>query len=108
DSIAAWVAGALGARRLVLLKSVGGAPGAGKAVRARATPAQLGGIVDEHFARALPPGLSCWIVGGARPERGAAAPAAGARSGTEVSARGRPARRPVRAARERARRRARR
>jgi len=108
DSIAAWVAGALGARRLVLLKSVEGAPGAGRAVRARATPAQLGGIVDEHFARALRPGLSCWIVGGARPERVAALLATGTTYGTEVSARGRPARRRVRATAERARRRGRR
>jgi aspartokinase-like uncharacterized kinase len=39
DSIAAWVAGAVGAPRLVLVKAVGGQPES---------------LVDEHFSRALP------------------------------------------------------
>jgi aspartokinase-like uncharacterized kinase len=39
DSIAAWLAGALGARRLVLVKPVAG---------------ELAGLVDEYFPRALP------------------------------------------------------
>lgn len=47
DSIAAWVAGALRASTLVLVK----APGARGA-----------GLVDAHFARALPPGIAHAIV----------------------------------------------
>ena len=42
DSIAAWVAGQVGARRLVLIKP----PGASGA-----------SLVDRHFTRALPPGV---------------------------------------------------
>lgn len=45
DSIAAWVAGQLGARKLILLKSA--------ADRA---------AVDRYFPSALPPGLECEIV----------------------------------------------
>lgn len=40
DSIAAWIAGQLGARKLILLKSEGDRTG-----------------VDAHFSKALPPGL---------------------------------------------------
>jgi probable H4MPT-linked C1 transfer pathway protein len=46
DSVAAWVAGELGARRLVLVK----APGA------------RGDLVDAHFERARPPGLESCVV----------------------------------------------
>jgi arsenate reductase (glutaredoxin) len=46
DSIAAWVAGEVGASRLVLIK----APGA------------AGELVDEYFARALPPGVQHAVV----------------------------------------------
>ena len=42
DSIAAWVAGAIGARRLVLIKP---------------PQASGGNLVDAYFARALPPGI---------------------------------------------------
>jgi aspartokinase-like uncharacterized kinase len=48
DSIAAWVAGRVGARRLVLVKPRG--------VDARSAP------VDPYFARALPAGVSSLIV----------------------------------------------
>jgi aspartokinase-like uncharacterized kinase len=48
DSIAAWVAGRVGARRLVLVKPRG--------VGASRTP------VDSYFARALPAGVSSLIV----------------------------------------------
>jgi aspartokinase-like uncharacterized kinase len=71
DSIAAWVAARLSARRLVLLKAVEGVRAATGAVlpdvsvRSRA----LGGIVDDHFAQALAPGLECWILTGCEPER---------------------------------------
>jgi aspartokinase-like uncharacterized kinase len=47
DSIAAWVAGALGAARLILLKPVAG------------DPAKL---ADPYFPRALPPGIECQVV----------------------------------------------
>ena len=47
DSIAAWVAGALGARRLVLVKPPGAAGGE---------------IVDRYFSRALPPDVTPAIV----------------------------------------------
>jgi aspartokinase-like uncharacterized kinase len=50
DSIAAWFAGVLGARRLVLIKP---------AVR---QPAER--LVDPHFVRALPPGVEHVITSG--------------------------------------------
>ena len=71
DSIAAWVAARLSARRLVLLKSIPGVPGAGGDVLAEAplrSPA-LAGIVDEHFPQAVEPGLECWVVSGREPQR---------------------------------------
>jgi len=47
DSIAAWVAGALGAARLILLKPVAGDPMK---------------LADPYFPRALPPGVECQVV----------------------------------------------
>jgi dihydroneopterin aldolase len=47
DSIAAWVAGQVGAERLVLAKAV---------------KADLSTLVDPHFARALPEGIEASIV----------------------------------------------
>ena len=47
DSIAAWLAGALGATRLILLKPVAGDP-----VK----------LADPYFPRALPPGIECQVV----------------------------------------------
>jgi hypothetical protein len=47
DSIAAWVAGVVGARRLVLVKPAG---------------AKGDDLVDRHFDRALPPGVELSIV----------------------------------------------
>jgi aspartokinase-like uncharacterized kinase len=58
DSIAAWIAGRLGARRLVLVKA-----GAAPEARPRAQ------IVDAYFGRALPAGLDCRIVSGRHPEQ---------------------------------------
>jgi aspartokinase-like uncharacterized kinase len=71
DSIAAWVAGQLGARRLVLLKAVQGVTGGDGEVlpEADSPSAALAGIVDEYFPRALPPGVECWILSGRHPER---------------------------------------
>jgi len=48
DSIAAWVAGELGAQRLVLIKPPGAVPGAAD-------------LVDAHFARSIPNGLDVVI-----------------------------------------------
>jgi aspartokinase-like uncharacterized kinase len=47
DSIAAWVAGELGATRLVL---------------AKAARVVVGALVDRHFARALPQGVEALVV----------------------------------------------
>ncbi len=57
DSIAAWLAGQLGARRLVLVKS-GEAP--------EALP--RAGLVDPYFETALPAGVACRIVGARSPD----------------------------------------
>jgi len=129
DSIAAWVARALGVRQLVLLKSTDGAPASARASRksrapmlpestdgvASQTPAaresgapirrqvtcgELGEIVDGHFARALPAGISCWIVNGRRPERVATLLATGATYGTEITMRRARPRRAPRARRQ--------
>jgi len=71
DSIAAWVAARLSARRLVLLKSLEGVPGTSGAVVAAAPlrSSALAGIVDEYFERAVEPGLECWVLSGREPER---------------------------------------
>jgi aspartokinase-like uncharacterized kinase len=71
DSIAAWVAARLGARRLVLLKSIPGVPGPDGDMLAEVPvqSASLAGIVDEHFPQAVEPGLECWVVSGREPER---------------------------------------
>ena len=47
DSIAAWLAGAVGAARLILLKPIAG------------DPVQL---ADPYFPRALPPGVECQVI----------------------------------------------
>jgi 5-(aminomethyl)-3-furanmethanol phosphate kinase len=86
DSLAAWVAARLGARRLVLLKSVEGASdGRGEILGEvdRRSP-QLNGVVDEHFAQALEPSLDCWILSGRHPERLAALLSEGRTRGTRV------------------------
>jgi aspartokinase-like uncharacterized kinase len=74
DSIAAWVARRLGAKRLVLLKEVDGQFDRDPTKRSarllhRVARARLGGVVDAHFARALGSRLPCWIVNGTHPER---------------------------------------
>jgi aspartokinase-like uncharacterized kinase len=71
DSIAAWVAARLSARRLVLLKSLDGVPATSGDILAEAplrSPA-LAGIVDEYFERAVEPGLECWVLSGHEPRR---------------------------------------
>lgn len=71
DSIAAWVAARLAARRLVLLKSLDGVPGVSGDVLAEVplrSPA-LAGMVDEYFERAVEPGVECWLLSGREPQR---------------------------------------
>ena len=71
DSISAWVAARLSARRLVLLKSVEGVAGADGEILAEAPlrAAATCGIVDEHCERAVEPGLECWVLSGREPQR---------------------------------------
>ena len=71
DSIAAWVAARLSARRLALLKSIEGVPGTSGDVVAEAPlrAATLAGIVDEYFERAVEPGVECWVLSGREPQR---------------------------------------
>jgi 5-(aminomethyl)-3-furanmethanol phosphate kinase len=52
DSIAAWVAGAVGARRLVLIKPV-----------PCAADTRLADLVDGHLARALPRSVEAHVIG---------------------------------------------
>jgi probable H4MPT-linked C1 transfer pathway protein len=60
DSIAAWVAGRIGACRLLLLKSF-----AFRSSRIEAE--ELGDAVDPYFARALSPAVECRLVDGREP-----------------------------------------
>ena len=71
DSIAAWVAAELGAARLVLFKVVEGVQDAHGEPLPEADPfsAIQAGVVDAHFAQALPRELECWILDGRQPSR---------------------------------------
>lgn len=61
DSIAAWVASALRAEALVLLKSVPGDV-------VPLTPGAADGVVDEFFWQVVPPSLSVWLADGREPQ----------------------------------------
>jgi len=74
DSIAAWLAGRVGAALLVLLKDRRGMAGLASAVvstgRVSVSELAAAGVVDEHFAGLLDTsGFGLWIVDGERPER---------------------------------------
>jgi aspartokinase-like uncharacterized kinase len=86
DSLAAWIAGALGAERLVLLKSVAGVVQDG-VLRERAEPREAvqAGLVDDYFPVALPSGLECHVVDGARLDDVRAALSGGPGRGTRLS-----------------------
>lgn len=86
DSIAAWVAARLSARRLVLLKSVEGVAGADGDILPEAPlrAAASCGIVDEHCERAVEPGLECWVLSGQEPQRLAALLGGGRPRGTRL------------------------
>ena len=76
DSMAAWLAGYVKARRLVLLKSVAGVygfetPGQPPDLLPRISARALAAydIVDPYFSQALSPGPECWLIDGTQPER---------------------------------------
>lgn len=77
DSIAAYLAGRVGAEALVLLKDVDGIfthdprsdPQARLLPAVRLAHATRYGCLDRAFSRALSKGRSCWIINGRHPER---------------------------------------
>ncbi len=72
DSMAAWLAGYSGTRRLVLLKRVAGVyQGSPKTLRQQISRVELAGseVVDPYFVQALPPDTDCWLIDGGQPER---------------------------------------
>ena len=94
DSIAAWVAGAAGAERLVLLKPVAGLyrtwPPTGEPI-ARLTVDELAALqpagVDAHLPAALrAAGVETWVIGGREPARLAELLDEGRTAGTLVTA----------------------
>jgi 5-(aminomethyl)-3-furanmethanol phosphate kinase len=99
DSIAAWVAGAAGAERLVLVKPVAGLyrtwPPTGEPI-ARLTVDELAALqpegVDEHLPAALRgAGVETWVIGGREPARLAELLEEGRTAGTVVTAASGPA-----------------
>jgi 5-(aminomethyl)-3-furanmethanol phosphate kinase len=96
DSIAAWVAGAAGAGRLVLVKAVAGLyrtwPPAGAPI-ARLTVDELAALgpggVDEHLPAALrAAGVETWVIDGREPARLAELLDEGRTAGTHLPAPG--------------------
>jgi aspartokinase-like uncharacterized kinase len=94
DSIAAWVAGRIGAGRLVLLKAVDGLfadwPPRGEPL-GRLTVAELGALraggVDEHLPAMLADArFETWVVGGRDPARLAELLENGTTAGTRIAA----------------------
>jgi aspartokinase-like uncharacterized kinase len=75
DSIAAWFARVLGARRLMLVKHedgfIGPARGPGRIPRnvRKIELDAFASAVDPYFARALDPAVGCWLVRGHLPHR---------------------------------------
>ena len=87
DSIAAWVAGAAGAERLVLVKPVDGLyrewPPVGEPIaRLRASQLPPGGV-DAHLAKVL--SVEAWVIDGRHPSRLAALLERGQTAGTLVT-----------------------
>jgi aspartokinase-like uncharacterized kinase len=94
DSIAAWVAGAVGAERLVLVKPVAGLyrswPASGEPI-ARLTVDELAALrpagVDGHLPAALrTAGVETWVIGGRDPARLTELLEEGHTAGTQVTA----------------------
>lgn len=70
DTIAATFCGLIGARRLVLLKSVDGIMDNGRlAVEIDASFPPVTDVVDSCFFASLKPGWETWIINGRKPER---------------------------------------
>jgi 5-(aminomethyl)-3-furanmethanol phosphate kinase len=96
DSIAAWIARSLGARRLMLVKHEDGFIGPGRGPRKMPEHARrialegLSGVVDPYFGEALDPAIGCWIVRGHLPHRISRLIEAGRTHGTEVVLAGKP------------------
>jgi aspartokinase-like uncharacterized kinase len=86
DSIAAWVAGRLGAARLVLLKSTEGVRASSGAIAAEAelASAARAGLVDAYFPHALAPHQECWLLSGRHPDRIGELLSRGQASGTRL------------------------
>ena len=93
DSIAAWVAGRVGAGRLVLVKEVDGLfaewPARGEPI-ARMTAAELGALapagVDEHLPAVLErASFETWVISGRDPERLVELLERGATVGTRIA-----------------------
>ncbi len=93
DSIAAWIAGRIGAARLILVKDVDGlypsppdARGSAPAERIDLDDLRENGGVDRYLAEVLK-GVECetWIVNGRFPERVAQLIESGAAPGTRVN-----------------------
>jgi 5-(aminomethyl)-3-furanmethanol phosphate kinase len=93
DSIAAWFAGILGARRLMLVKHEDGFIGPDRGPGSMAPHMRqivldaFAGAVDRYFARALDPAIGCWFARGHLPHRIARLIETGAAQGAEVVAR---------------------
>jgi 5-(aminomethyl)-3-furanmethanol phosphate kinase len=75
DSIAAWIAGILGARRLMLVKHEDGFIGPDRGPESMSPHVRqivldaFAEAVDRYFARALDPAIGCWFVRGHLPHR---------------------------------------
>jgi aspartokinase-like uncharacterized kinase len=93
DSIAAWFAGILGARRLMLVKHEDGFIGPDRGPGSMAPHMRqivldaFAGAVDRYFPRALDPAIGCWFARGHLPHRIARLIETGAAQGAEVVAR---------------------
>lgn len=95
DALAAWLAGYMGVRRLVLLKDVPGvyrsrpenaSPADNSGVLAELARSQLAGcgVVDPYFIEALPPQVEAWIISGHHPDRLATLLQTGQTRGTRI------------------------
>jgi aspartokinase-like uncharacterized kinase len=95
DSLAAWLAGFSGARRLVLLKDVPGVyeedPADEAAEERRGALAEIARgdlagheVVDPYFVKALPPKIEGWILSGQHPQRLAHLLETGSAEGTKI------------------------
>jgi 5-(aminomethyl)-3-furanmethanol phosphate kinase len=93
DSIAAWFAGALGIRRLLLVKHEDGFIGPDRGSGSMAPHVRqivldaVAGAVDAYFPRALDPAIGCWFARGHLPHRIARLIETGGTQSAEVVAR---------------------